>query len=301
MDFEQDLRDQIMAELPHKPADIPALRSLHISELLIAYLNWRYRFIPKMPYRVHTSTVLNAKLPIQDSGQNAALKSIRTALAQGDDVTPHLSRGVKNGVVLTPPPKRPRKDMDLLVNHWGVHHLHLSTVIEADGFVTRTGPLLFVAIRKSDAYLLDIVDHGKGHPDAWTQQHILELMAAEWPNSDLVLCMGSAATTTPTLSLQALRKMHLNASFDYNGKRYMPYVGLTGSGVATLTTMRSIKLRRDLEEAEKQLAAKQGLIWEALIKGAPDLPSDAEFHFRILDPGHGVFEVKTGTLFRLSW
>ncbi len=36
-----------------------------------------------------------------------------------------------------------RSDLVLLMAEWGIHHLHLSTVMEADGFVRRTKDLLF--------------------------------------------------------------------------------------------------------------------------------------------------------------
>ena len=42
-------------------------------------------------------------------------------------------------------PERGRPDLDLLLNNWGVHHLHISSIVEPDGFVKRDGPLLFVS------------------------------------------------------------------------------------------------------------------------------------------------------------
>lgn len=61
-------------------------------------------------------------------------------------LTPHLSRAVKvahepNGAAAK---LNRRKDRDLLVADWGLHHLHLSTAIEADGFVE---PLITKDIR----------------------------------------------------------------------------------------------------------------------------------------------------------
>ena len=80
MNFEQDIRDQVMAELPHCPADAPALRAKHVSDLLITYLNWRDRFIPARSYQVHVSAVLKGKRPLPDAKQEAALDSIIKAL-----------------------------------------------------------------------------------------------------------------------------------------------------------------------------------------------------------------------------
>ena len=50
----------------------------------------------------------------------------------GDRLAPNLSRAVK----LAHDPKG-RRDKDRLIADWGLHHLHLSGTVEADGFVQR--------------------------------------------------------------------------------------------------------------------------------------------------------------------
>lgn len=52
-----------------------------------------------------------------------------------------------------------REDRDLMVADWGIHHLHLSSEIDSDGFVKRGGDLLFAAFGADDAYLIGIYQH----------------------------------------------------------------------------------------------------------------------------------------------
>jgi hypothetical protein len=67
-----------------------------------------------------------------------------------------------------------------LLNDWGIHHLHLSEVDRGDGFVVRTGDLLFAVFRRNDAYLLDILGHG-----GWTDESLVEIAVSNWPHSGL--------------------------------------------------------------------------------------------------------------------
>lgn len=116
----------------------------------------------------------------------ANLDAIVTKIKAGNDLTPHLSRAVKvahepNGGAAK---LNRRKDRDLLGADWGLHHLHLSTVIEADGFVERRGrtDLLFAAFTASDAYLIGLYPHG-----SWALKELLEIVVHNWPDAGLML------------------------------------------------------------------------------------------------------------------
>ena len=95
-------------------------------------------------------------------GHHGVVNDIVRAIEAGEDLTPRLSRGVKTAY--EPKPMRDkrlhrRRDLDLLIADWGVHHLHLGTTVCADGFVERGDDLLFAAFGDDTAYLL-------GHPSA---------------------------------------------------------------------------------------------------------------------------------------
>lgn len=88
----------------------------------------------------------------------------------GEPITPHLSRSLK----------KPDYD-DLFLNEWGIHHLHLSTKIEKDGFCERTECVLLVIFEKDYALVIDIRPHGKKNPTLWVQKSILDIILYSWP------------------------------------------------------------------------------------------------------------------------
>jgi len=91
------------------------------------------------------------------------------------------------GVLDTPAARRPptikgRHEVDLMLNAWGVHHMHLATALTRKGHVRRTKQLLFVVFHPEDAYLVDIGDHNSFH-----QRRVLEVIARTWPDAGILL------------------------------------------------------------------------------------------------------------------
>lgn len=65
-----------------------------------------------------------------------------------------------------------------MLNDWGIYHLHLGTILEGDGFVKRTGPLLFARFDNENAYLINVMIHG-----SWTKQEMIRVLHDNWPES----------------------------------------------------------------------------------------------------------------------
>lgn len=173
-------------------------------------------------------------------------------LSKGQDVTPHLSRAVRHAYQSAPSrtPLQRRQDLDLLLNDWGVHHLHLSTQVEADGFVKRTECLLFATFGPQDAYLIDIMKHGD-----WTREHVLEVMIREWPSAGLVhelkIVVGLSERMTEA-KRKLLRNNAINAPFEFAGKFYGPVKGLTSAGTSVPITMEVNRVVRAIRLFRKE-------------------------------------------------
>ena len=97
-----------------------------------------------------------------------ALDQIERIIQDGDDLTPYLSRKIKEEVDYNDP----------LLNDWGVHHLHLGTKVESDGFVNRTGPLLYCRFEEERAYFIATLPHG-----SWTTLKLIRTVHQNWPES----------------------------------------------------------------------------------------------------------------------
>lgn len=238
MDLIADLRSEILATLPHRPVDRAALEAMDTGELLIVYWNWMSRGPPRQHYNVHRSKELNAN-PLASAGRyGTALQHIIHLLESGSAVTPHLSRGITIGFETWRGPAKNlkrRRDLDLTLNDWGVHHLHLSTTIEADGFATRSGSLLFAVFRGKDAYLIDILDH-----QGWASDAIPLTILRNWPDAGLMHelngVLGSREKYSAAEKLE-LRRAGIATPFEFEGKTYMFTSALSTAGTSHLAVM----------------------------------------------------------------
>jgi hypothetical protein len=190
-----------------------------LSSLFIEYRIWRGRFVAPGPRQVHRAPEL-VRHP-KASTHRAALDAIEHATRNGDDLTPHLSRAVR------------RLGRDLLLADWGIHHLHLSTSLDPDGFVSRTGDVLFAAFTATDAYWLDIRKHEKDG-DNWAAEEVFAILVRNWPGSGLVHRFEGDTGLSQKYSdedRRELRKAGVMNLMEVDSKVYVPGgVGLTTAG-----------------------------------------------------------------------
>ena len=175
-----------------------------------------------------------------------ALESLIQRIKGGDDLKPFLSRSVKVALDRRKgTPHHLRKDLDLLLAEWGVHHLHLSMVIQGDGFAKRTRDLLFVVLRPDDAYLIGIFPHG-----SWTKRSVAERAARNWPKAELFLRSNYAiglAHEWDESGSAALRKAGLTQAMVIDGHVYSPK-GQTLGGTSIAISRRVMNLMWELSD-----------------------------------------------------
>jgi hypothetical protein len=308
MNFEEDIRQHVLAHLPHAPGEKVTLASKRAVDLLIIYVNWLRRLVPARPRRVHRSKALiaNQFAPAHHAGLDQLVAKIET----GVNITPHLSRGILEGFKPQDPAKPKalprRRDLDLLLNDWGVHHLHLSTKLDKDGFVDRkrkrSDPpklLLFAVFRSDDAYLIDLMQHGD-----WTRAHLLEVMVKEWPDAGLVSELkGLLPGTTPMSDddRKVMRNVGMGAPLEMDGKVYAPIGYLTLAGTSIQTTMEVDRVLASLKWFQDRLSDNPAYIADLLRQHGLPVPSQLDLHFVFFDTGgYGVIETQTGLAMRLG-
>lgn len=253
INFERDIKDVVLNALPRDPAFQSTLDSKSASDLLIIYFNWLERLIPASPRKIFFSREILSSPLGNEEKLKSSLDHIYSLIENGGDLTPYLSRGVKVGFdVQQGHDFNRRRDLDLMLNDWGVHHLHLSTTMESDGFASRTGPLLFGIFRPTAAYLIDVFPHG-----SWTKQTIMEIVAREWPKEGLVHEIQGAVGLSQRYSDTDRKKLRgggLNAPLEINGKVYMSAsLGSTTAGTGLIATMKAQNLLRSLEMFAKKI------------------------------------------------
>jgi hypothetical protein len=293
--------------LPHDPSESAELAAMRVRDLLVVYANWRSRFVDASPRNVHISAKLRANPLYVDAQFVPAVAQIQRDLRIGFDVRPYLSRLVLVGYdgvrrtkqkVANKQKLAELRDLDLLLNDWGVHHLHLSTIMEPDGFVERTGPLLMAAFTPQDAYLIDIAPHG-----SWGDVDLLRTMVREWPDAGLMHelrgVLGLSRTHTDA-EYTMLRRAGIAAFFEIDGKFFTPRESLSTGGTTFKSVRRADDLLARVADFKERFSADPGFVARTMAeKGNIPVPSP-DLHFEFFELGYGVVERQTGFRFRLA-
>lgn len=292
MDLKESARQWVLRNLPHDPADtavMTRLNSLDVSKLLALYHNWMSRLVQPTPRKVFLSRAFKQN-PIYSARQQEISLIIRD-VESGNDLIKYLSRGIRFGV--QDPAKKRRQDLDLMLNRWGVHHLHVSSKLEADGFVERSNEVIFAIFRPEKAFFVDIMNHGD-----WSRDHVLETIVEEWPTEGLIHQINGIAGLSHTLTevdRMVLHKKHVNSAFEYRGKVYMPDGILSSAGTSIHAIREADRVVIAVEEFEKRVAADPTWLPSLFQKHGVTYPTNPRFEFHISEQGVGVFEALTGT------
>jgi hypothetical protein len=293
----------VLANLPYDRSNdkvVAALKSKNPTELLVVYLNWCSRLVPALPRQVLKSDAFEAN-PLASTRQPPIHQIIRD-IEDGKPLNKYLSRRVRFGFDLPADPSRKqldrRRDLDLLLNDWGIHHLHISTEVEADGFVRRNGPLIFAMFKTDRAYLIDIMDH-----QSWTSERAIRTILSSWPNEGLVHEMKGihAGETAWTDKDRAqLRAAGISTSLSIDRRVYMPGSGISTDGTSPHTLWKATQILRTLKLFEEQANASSVKIAEAIRQRGGEVSDTLSFAFSAFENGYGVIETNSGLEILLS-
>ena len=167
-------------------------------------------------------------------------------LVEGESVWPYLSDQIAKDY-------RP----DMLLNNWGIHHLHLGSIKRKDGFIQRTNDVLFCRFeepwltwaaelgiltmvlpfmgnmdgplhlplprevpkdRRSNVYFIKIGQHGD-----WFKQELLEIMHDNWPEAIEMHRMHRVPMVEQSdEDIQRNFKRNVNTLINIRGTTYAP-------------------------------------------------------------------------------
>lgn len=296
-----ELRIAVIAALSPDPEGRDSFAKMDISKLLIIYWNWMSRVVPPRHYKVHQSRELRANPLAGDPRYMPALHRIIDLLENAQEVSQHLSRSVT--VAYQAKPEKitslaKYRDLDLLLNDWGVHHLHLSTELDSDGFVMRTKPLLFAVFKQDTAYLIDIFDHG-----GWASDAIPEIILRNWPDAGIIHELPVLASRESYTDIEkiGLRNAGLTTAYEArDGKVYMFNAGLTTAGTSVHAVQAANQILDRIEWFEKQLVADPAWLEGIMRERGVEPPATRQFTFLFLNSGYGVVEINSGFLVRLA-
>ena len=305
MNLIDSVAEWVLGALPYDRSDPDVVRALnrkHPGELLALYYNWRNKLIPAHPRQVMCSREFDQN-PIAAERSDVIAKII-AHIEQGDDLTKYLSRRVRTGFEL---PQNPAKKMlnklqhlDLLLNEWRIHHLHLSTTVEPDGFVERDDPLLFAIFLPGKAYLLDIGTH-----DTFADDGLARIAIESWPADQLFLELDGVlglrdGSPYSSEDRKKLRGAGIGSFIQIGNRVFSPPGGISTAGTSTQASMWSNHIMRALRHFEEQVQKDPSQIVD-IIRQHGAHPSDTpEFKFAMFENGFGVIETQSGAGINLS-
>lgn len=209
----------------------------------IDYIESINRVIPSRDFETEFSSELTASHHFSEF--QTAIQTIKSSFESGTTNRPYHSRGI-----LTP--DRP----DLLLNDWGIYHFHLGEIIEADGFIERTEPVLFLKVNGSRVYFLDILVHGQANPDVCVDEHLIRILKNNWPEYvEKFKMRGMIGNQMFTAhERKGLRKHGASSPISLDGELYIaPGLGLASSGTASRFVARAGKVLNKIHKYETYL------------------------------------------------
>ncbi len=201
---------QELTTFGYKKSDVDSI--VGDDELIRVYYGVQRRLVSPVPRNLHSSKSLAC--PPEHA---SILASLERMIENGDNITPYLSTKIKT-----------LNYNDLLLNDWGVHHLHLGANIKSDGFAERTGALLYCYFEEKNAYLINIFDHND-----FTAQILIQTVHNNWPEIlSGVQINGVKGDKLTDEQIRTLRNNNLNYALEMeDGKVYVPPGGgITCSG-----------------------------------------------------------------------
>lgn len=158
LNFTNDLKQIFIQELiesgyqPDKTASIEKL-GMQLS-------NVRMRNVEARPRRVLESAEFSCPAEHQ-----AGYQALKKKIEAGADINENLSTRLLDADYC-----------DLLLYDWKIHHFHLGQVVDAKGFVQRTGELLFAFITEDCFLSIQVKDHG-----SFSNQDLVRIIHQNWP------------------------------------------------------------------------------------------------------------------------
>ncbi|MCY3938421.1 MAG: hypothetical protein OXG22_08720 [Chloroflexi bacterium] len=245
------------------------------AELMRIYLNVCHRLVS-----VHPRQILKSKDFSCSPEHQGSLTQIERVTRNGGDLTPYLSRKILNAEYNDP-----------LLNDWGIHHLHLGANTERDGFVSRTGPLLFCRFEDEKAYFIDVLKHG-----SWTMQRLLETMHENWPGllSQFQL-HGVKGDRLTDRQIETLRNKRLNYCIEMkDGTVYgPPGGGITSAGTNMIDVAKADYIFFSAQKEQQRIIDNIEEIAADAHRQGVVLPDPARFRLRDIDGQFYAVEVNS--------
>ena len=235
MTFHSDLSRLIRGQFDKHGISYDCLMPL--DRLTARYFEMCMRRIQPGPRRVHFSDETHVSLGELSCQEKDDTFRLRQLLVDGDNVNGFLTRTIRRAA-----------GFDGLLWHYGMHHFHLGRETDKDGFVERSGYLLFAIVAPLDAYFVDVRRHPARRGIGWVSQDLPRIVHSNWPKLiEKSVLNGVSGVDLTDEQMQELRRKNCSYAMNIDGRVIAPLLyGTAGDGSSMLCTMRANRLMNKL-------------------------------------------------------
>jgi hypothetical protein len=272
--FIADIRSGLLAELRQLGHEVPAptgdpYKDAHT--VCMAHWNARIRRISRAPRAVHLSRELVARMSSLSQLVQSGLDVVTKELEAGDDMTPRLSRHLR----------QQQLRYDLMLNDWGIHHLHIDPHDRTKG----AAEILFLIVDSAHAYFIDVRDH-----HAWTDSALVEIIHSNWPSTIEGRRIGAIKLQHSLTDAQRknLRDKHGNAAIQMQDGTVYTAIGggIVGSGANLSSVVWGDWLLATARSVEQFMLGQADQIADQVAQKTGSLPDSLELHLANLQSDH---------------
>lgn len=197
----------------------------------------------RLPIRTPRKVIFSNEFYCPDENRNG-LDSLVKNIEGGDCLTPNLSKTISKADY-----------NDAALDDWGIHHFHLGDK-QINGVVERTKNVVFVFVMADCALFIQVLAHGKGHPDVWVNTSLLEIIHNNWPDTISHLKTTLSGTKLSALERTNFRRCNTNVDIEVSdGTVYFsPGGGRMANGDSMTDFMNLQVIYRDLKYLEAVVA-----------------------------------------------
>lgn len=202
-------------------------------DILVSYFTNCKRIVLPCRYRV-----LEARGFTVPWGVKLGYWLLKWKFKHGRNIIPHLHKAIVKA-----------QGKDAMLFDWDIHHFHLG-LCKKDGFVTRTGNVLYAIVDKGVVYCITINQH-----QHWSDKDLLEIVNANWPHllDSYRLSKDTHLTlNVDTEAIKNLRKANVNAMLELSDHSVVMGRGggFSTDGSSTECVRWAISVRNSLLKAE---------------------------------------------------
>ena len=238
-DFIAQFRAEMVRVLPTRSLqEKAAFAALDVQEQTWRFMNWLSRLVHPHPREVHKAVGFD-ELPDVQANQRQVGKLL-DSIARGDNLIGNLSKDAREqGFCIHRANRKFGADFDLLLNEWGIHHLHIDGVDD--------GKLLYAIFVPGFAYILAVAPHRE-----WTSKRLVEAAVRSWPQKGLFVTCNVLLGLGPTeQEHKALRKAGLTTLTTVSDRGWISAltVGLTTALVSVRMSYEASRVLRRVHNA----------------------------------------------------